>query len=101
MITEIYVPRPSLVSFMKEAAEDFRKNRVEVIYGTVRFIEPDDVTFLAWAKQRYACVIFNLHVTHTPEGREHSAAAWRNEKSGMRARAAITMSANVERLPTQ
>jgi len=66
-----------LVSFMKEAAQDFRENRVEVIYGTVRFIERDGESFLKWAKQRYACVIFNLHVEHTPDGREHSAAAFR------------------------
>src|SRR5207248_10178036 len=77
MITEIYVPRSLLVSFMKEAAQDFRENRVEVIYGTVRFIERDGESFLKWAKQRYACVIFNLHVEHTPDGREHSAAAFR------------------------
>jgi FAD/FMN-containing dehydrogenase len=77
MITEIYVPRSALVSFMKQAAEDFRKNHVEVIYGTVRFIERDGESFLAWAKQPYACVIFNLHVVHTPEGKEHSAAAFR------------------------
>ena len=37
-----------------------------MIYGTVRLIERDDETFLAWARDRYACVIFNLHVEHTP-----------------------------------
>lgn len=46
MITEIYVPRPALVAFMKEASQDFRKNGVEVIYGTVRFIERDGESFL-------------------------------------------------------
>lgn len=77
MITEIYVPRPALVSFMHEVAQDFRKHRVDVIYGTVRFIERDGESFLAWAKNAYACIIFNLHVVHTPEGKEHSAAAFR------------------------
>ena len=43
-----------------------REQRANVIYGTVRLIERDDETFLAWAKDRYACIIFNLHVDHTP-----------------------------------
>ncbi len=77
MITEIYVPRPALADFMAEAREDFRKNQVNVIYGTVRLIERDGESFLAWARQPYACVIFNLHVVHTPQGLEHSADAFR------------------------
>ncbi|MBW3623070.1 MAG: FAD-binding oxidoreductase [Armatimonadetes bacterium] len=77
VITEIYVPRPRLVDFMEEAREDFRKNHVNVIYGTIRWIERDEESFLAWAKQPYACIIFNLHTVHTPEGIEHSAEAFR------------------------
>jgi hypothetical protein len=30
-------------------------------------IERDDETLLAWAREPWACIIFNLHVTHTPE----------------------------------
>jgi len=56
---------------------DFRKNNVEVIYGTIRLIQKDDETFLAWAKQDYACVVFNLHVEHTGAGVERSAEAFR------------------------
>ena len=78
MITEIYVPRPALPSFMAEVADTFRKNGVPIVYGTVRLIEQDDESFLAWAKQPYACIIFNLHVTHTPEGRERAAQAFRD-----------------------
>jgi FAD/FMN-containing dehydrogenase len=77
IISEIYVPRSALVGFMEEVRKDFRKNNVNVIYGTIRFIERDDESFLAWAKQPYACIIFNLHTVHTPEGLEHSAAAFR------------------------
>jgi FAD/FMN-containing dehydrogenase len=40
-------------------------------------IERDTESFLAWAKQPYACTIFNLHTVHTPEGHEHSAGAFR------------------------
>jgi len=77
IITEIYVPRERLGDFMMEAREDLRLNDVNVIYGTVRLIERDDESFLAWAKQPYACVIFNLHTEHTPSGLEHSASAFR------------------------
>jgi FAD/FMN-containing dehydrogenase len=48
-----------------------------VIYGTVRLIEKDDETFLAWARERYVCVIFNLHVDHTSFSIERAADAFR------------------------
>jgi FAD/FMN-containing dehydrogenase len=78
MITEIYVPRPLLPDFMREVAEAFRNNGVPIIYGTVRLIEPDDETFLAWAREPYACVIFNLHVVHTPQGVDRAGTAFRS-----------------------
>lgn len=68
MITEIYVPRAKLTTFMLTVREDFRRHAVEFIYGTIRLIEQDDESFLAWAKQNFACIIFNLHVEHTPTG---------------------------------
>ena len=77
MITEIYVPRNELTRFLGDVRKDLRENKVDLIYGTIRFIEKDDESFLAWAKQRYACVIFNLHVTHSTEGLERSAQAFR------------------------
>jgi FAD/FMN-containing dehydrogenase len=77
IITEIYVPRPELDAFLSEVADDFREHHVDCIYGTIRLIERDEESFLAWAKQPYACTIFNLHTVHTPEGRAHSADAFR------------------------
>ena len=52
LITEIYVPRPRLPDFMADVARTFRTNGVPVIYGTIRLIEKDDETFLAWATDR-------------------------------------------------
>jgi FAD/FMN-containing dehydrogenase len=78
MITEIYVPRPELPSFMAETAKLFRTNGVPIVYGTVRLIEQDDESFLAWAKQPYACIIFNLHTIHTPEGSARAGQAFRD-----------------------
>ncbi len=70
MITEIYVPREKLVAFMEETRADFRARDTELIYGTIRLIEKDDESFLAWAKDAYACIVFNLHVAHTATGIE-------------------------------
>ena len=50
MITEIYVPRPALADFLHAVRRDFVENRVELIYGTIRLIERDDESFLAWAR---------------------------------------------------
>lgn len=77
MITEVYVPRARLADFMAAAADDFRANDVNVIYGTIRLVEPDDESFLAWATERWACIIFNLCTPHSPEGLERSAEAFR------------------------
>ena len=77
IITEIYVPRPDLPKFLAQAAELLRSNRTVVIYGTVRLIEKDDESFLAWAKEPYACIIFNLLTFHTSDGIETSARAFR------------------------
>ncbi len=78
IITEIYVPRPDLPGFLARAAELLRSNRTIVIYGTVRLIEKDNESFLAWAKQPYACVIFNLLTFHSPAAIEASARAFRS-----------------------
>jgi FAD/FMN-containing dehydrogenase len=75
-ITEINVPRGVLADFLAEAREDLRRGGESVIYGTIRLVEADSESFLAWAKQSYACVIFNLHVEHTPAGVARAAAAY-------------------------
>jgi len=77
MITELYVPRERLTDFMAEVAADFAASAVDVIYGTVRLIERDDEAFLTWARDRWACVIFNIHTVHTPAGLEHAESAFR------------------------
>jgi FAD/FMN-containing dehydrogenase len=77
MITELYVPPDQLESFLGAARDDFRQYDVDVIYGTIRLIERDDESFMPWARQRSACVIFNVHTSHTPEGLARSAAAFR------------------------
>ena len=70
MITELYVPRERLVDFMEAVRADFRANETDLIYGTIRLIERDDESFLAWARERYVCIVFNLHVAHNAAGVE-------------------------------
>lgn len=77
IIAEIDVPRPALKGFFDEVRKDFREHQVDLIHGTVRLIESDDESFLPWARQPYACTIFNLHTAHTAEGRQRSAHTFR------------------------
>lgn len=77
MITELYVPRARLTGFMQRAAEELRSRGLPVIYGTVRLIERDTESFLAWAREDWACIIFNLHTEHTPTGLIQAADAFR------------------------
>jgi FAD/FMN-containing dehydrogenase len=77
MISELYVPREKLADFMSAAAGEIRRRGANVIYGTVRLIEQDRETTLAWAKERYACVIFNLHTEHDEASLAKTADAFR------------------------
>ena len=66
MITELYVPRAALTAFMDDVRRDFRTHDVDFIYGTIRLIQPEHETALPWAREDWACVIFNLHIDHRP-----------------------------------
>ena len=68
MISELYVPRRDLPAFMSAVRGDARRHDVDIIYGTIRLIEKDDESVLAWAREPWACVVFNLHVDHCPAG---------------------------------
>jgi FAD/FMN-containing dehydrogenase len=78
MITELYVPPIHLSSFMHAAAGHLGAAGADVIYGTIRLIEPDAETFLPWARDRYACVIFNIHVEHNDAGLARATDAFRD-----------------------
>jgi FAD/FMN-containing dehydrogenase len=77
MITELYVPVDRVIDFLRASAAALTTLKAEVIYGTIRLIDEDTETVLAWAQGRRACVIFNLHVEHTPAGIEQSGVAFR------------------------
>ena len=77
MISELYVPRHRLVSFMEEVRGSLRRANANVVYGTIRFIEQDKESFLPWARAPYACIIFNLHTAHTHAALEKTAVDFR------------------------
>ena len=77
MISELYVPRDNFVDFMRDAREGLLKTSANVIYGTVRLIKSEKETFLNWAKDDFACIIFNLLVEHSPNGIENAKGQFR------------------------
>lgn len=68
MISELYVRRADLPAFMAAVRDEAARHAVNVIYGTVRLIERDTESFLAWAREPWACVVINVHVDHTATG---------------------------------
>lgn len=77
MISELYVPRHELGRFLEDAAAALREAHADVIYGTIRLIERDGESFLAWAREPWACVVFNLHVEHSAAGIANATRAFR------------------------
>jgi hypothetical protein len=77
MISELYVPRAALPRFLQLAGEQLRARDANVIYATLRLIERDDLTTLAWAREPWACVVLNLHTEHTARAVSHTARAFR------------------------
>ena len=68
MISELYVPRAALAAFLAAVRADLRQHGAQLIYGTIRLIEKDDESFLAWAREPWACTVMNLHVDHDEDG---------------------------------
>lgn len=77
MITEVYVPLERLTEFMQNVRADFRRDKTDLIYGTIRLIKRDAESFLAWAREDFSCIVFNLHVEHSAAGIEKAAAEFR------------------------
>lgn len=78
IITEIYVPRPPLEAYMTSIAEEFRDGEPRIVYGTIRLVERDTESVLAWAREPWACIIFNLHARHDERGLAEAAKGFRH-----------------------
>jgi hypothetical protein len=86
MITEVYVPRKSLTAFLDKARAGFRRHKVELIYGTIRLIEKDAESFLAWAKESYACIVLICTSRTQATGSKSAARLSPSHRSGNRIR---------------
>lgn len=73
VITEVYVHRDEFLPFLLNVRQDFLEHNVDMTYGTIRFIERDADTFLPWATEPYVCIVCNLHVVHTADGKQKAA----------------------------
>lgn len=77
VLTEVYIPYDALFDFLRAARDRLIGMGADLTYGTIRFIEKDQETFLAWAKDRCVCIVCNLNVTHSTAGIERAAAQFR------------------------
>jgi FAD/FMN-containing dehydrogenase len=77
MITEVYLQHDLLMPFFRAIRADLAERKADITYGTIRFIEADEETFLPWAREKSVCVVCNLHVRHTEEGIAKSRADFR------------------------
>lgn len=77
VIGEHYVPRDRLLAFMQRAREVLRVFGTEVIYGTIRSILRDTTSYLPWAKDDFACIVFNLRTPHDVAGLTRTADTFR------------------------
>lgn len=58
---ELFVPRRYLNFLLNRAARLLRERKADVIYATVRLVEPEKETYLNWATQNYACLTIYQH----------------------------------------
>lgn len=72
LIGEQYVPPGRIIEFLERARAVLRETGAEDIYGTIRVIRRDQTSFLPWAREDFACVIFNLRTPHTAAGIERT-----------------------------
>jgi FAD/FMN-containing dehydrogenase len=72
LIGEQYVPPGRIIEFLERSRAVLRETGVEDIYGTIRAIRRDETSFLPWAREDFACVVFNLRRPHTAAGIERT-----------------------------
>jgi hypothetical protein len=76
VLSEFFVPMEKLEIFLARAREYFLEHKLNIIFSTIRFIERDDETCIPWARERYACIIFNFHTVHNDKAIAQTMLAW-------------------------
>ena len=67
-VVELLCEREKLPQYMQETRDYAKRNALEVIQGTVRLIDEDRESFLAWARKPFACVTLAVHIEHSTRG---------------------------------
>jgi hypothetical protein len=62
---------------MGEMREYARRDEVDIVCATVRMVEQDTESFLAWARKPYACLSLNVHLEHSTRGMIRAGDAFR------------------------
>lgn len=60
LLQEYFVPISAIDPFLIAAADILRMYKVRLMSATLRFVQPDDVSILAYAKGIMACLVLNV-----------------------------------------
>jgi FAD/FMN-containing dehydrogenase len=77
VITEICCEPAALERLMGEMREYARRDEVDIVSATLRMVEQDTESFLAWARKPYACLSLNVHLEHSTRGMIRAGDAFR------------------------
>ena len=67
-LTELFCEREALEECMADLRQYVRAARLDIVSASVRIVEPDTETFLAWATKPYACITLGVHTEHSSAG---------------------------------
>jgi FAD/FMN-containing dehydrogenase len=67
-MAEVCCARDQIEPFMNEVRQYALREQLEIISATVRVVEPDNDTYLAWSRKPCACILFNIHIEHSTRG---------------------------------
>ncbi|HEY3400686.1 MAG TPA: FAD-binding oxidoreductase [Geothrix sp.] len=68
MIGEFTCERGALEPFMGELRQYALREQVEIVGCSMRLIDQDKESFLAWARKSCACVSLHMHIEHSTRG---------------------------------
>ncbi len=77
VMTEICCEREALERFLAEVRQYALREGMAIVQASVRVIEQDKESFLAWARKAYACVTFNVHIELSTRGMIRAGDAFR------------------------
>ena len=65
---ELLCEREKLPALVQETRDYAKRNQLEIVHASVRLVEEDKETFLAWAAKPFACLTLGVHIEHSTRG---------------------------------